>query len=99
MPSYLIPVSLSIGGALVVCAIIFVVISYFLQRRHRRMYGRNIETGVRGQVNVRSVSTEDTITKFHKETKDMELAYSGADDKKNGPPQNLLGKMMELENP
>ena len=99
MPSYLIPVSLSIGGALVVCAIIFVVISYCLERRHRQKYGRNQEPEVRGQENVRSVSTEDTITKFNRETKHMEVAYSGRDDKKEGPPQNLLGKMMELENP
>ena len=41
---------------------------------------------------------EDTITKFHKETRDMDP--NSSNETRNGqvPPQNLLSKMMSYEN-
>ena len=97
----LFPVSLSIGAAFIVCAIIFVIISYCLQRRHNRLYppppARLAQNNTMGKT-VRS-DDEDTITKFHKETKHMDPNAGNDKARSDQTQQNLFKKMIELENP
>lgn len=87
MPSYLIPVSLSIAVALVVCAVIFVLVTWWLQRRHRRRYPTD--------PTVNNSATQ----RVHHGASAAQDGYTPGENEPHGQsdPPKLFDKMMELE--